>query len=234
MNTLDPSDRAPDGIPANDGQPIGQSSGLRIRPLDEVIPLVQAAHEQVSAELGIPTKAAFEDSFPEVPAFYCDPFLMPDEFLARSEGAQAILVASFATGTIPDRLVPAMQQRLSEGVPIFVVSNNPGENFGITKITYAAGEEAYKSGAIALQKVNINHHREVKATILVEALGRGLRGQELAREIEQRYAFQEGEAKPVAEWDQPEFVLPPASDIGTILRQSGFTDAEGNYIPFRP
>ena len=229
MDTPDPSNRAPDRNPANDGQP----SGLRIRSLDEVLPLVQAAHEQVSAELGIPTKAEFEDSFPGVPAFYCDPFLMPDEFLTRSEGAQAILVASFATGAMPDRLVPAMQQRLSEGVPIFVISNNPGENFGIMKVIYAAGEGAYKSGAIGLQKVNINSHREVKAAIL-EALGRGLRGQELVREIEQRYAFQEGEARPVAQWDQPGFVLPPASDIQTILQQSGFTDADGNYIPFKP
>lgn len=141
------------------------------------IPLVQANAEQLRAELGIPTKAEIEESDPRVPAFMCDPFLGADDFLARTQHAQAVLVVAFATGALPDRLVPAIQQRISEGIPVLVLSNNPGDSCGILGVKYDAGSGAYNAGAVGLQKVNVNQHREVKTAIL-EALSRGLTGAE--------------------------------------------------------
>lgn len=207
-----------------------EQDGLSLGPLEEVIPLVQANDEQVRSELGIPTNAEVEDSDPRVPALMCDPFLTADYFLKKTEHAQAIVVVAFATGAMPDRLVPAIQQRLQQGIPVFVLSNNPGDSHGILRVKYAAGSGAYEAGAIGLQKVNVNQHQEVKAAIS-EALERGLSGQELAREIEQRYAYQEGEELPLAEWDDPDSVDPPRKSVMDILRNGGFVDDEGNYTP---
>lgn len=212
------------------GDPQQDTNELRIRPLEEAIPLVRANQEQLRRELGVPTKAEVEDSDPRVPAIECDPLLKADEFLARTEHAEAIIVVAFASGAMPDRLVPAIRQRIQEGIPVFVLSNNPGENHGPLRVIYAAGSGAYEAGAVRLEKVNVNHHREVKAAIH-EALAKGLRGQALAREIGQLYTYQDGETLPVAEWDRPGFTPPPIKDIRAILRDSGFTDDDGNYIP---
>lgn len=160
----------------------------------------------------------------------CDPFLNAGEFLARTEQSQAIIFVAFASGALPDRLVPAMQQRMNEGIPIFVLSNNPGDKHGILAIHYDAGSRAYKSGAVALQKINVNHHEELKR-VIADCLAEGLSGPALTKEIEQRYAFKEGEPLPLAQWDDPNYVAPPRKEIRQILLDSGFMDTDGNYIP---
>lgn len=211
--------------PGGDQQP-----GLRIRPLEEVIPLVKGNAEKLRSEFGIPTRAEIEDSDPKVPTLMCDPFIKADDFLARTERAEAIIVVAFATGAMPDRLVPAIQQRIQQGIPVFVLSDNPGNNHGILRVIYDAGSGAYKAGAIGLQKINVNQYRELKAIIL-EALGKGLKGKDLEREIEQRYAYQQGEKKPLAQWEDPNYVDPPRKTMRQILRDSGFIDDDGEYTP---
>lgn len=210
--------------------PAKKDDGLRIRPFEEAATWVQANNEKVRAAIGIPTKAEVETSDSRVPTLMCTPFLEAEEFLERTQSAQAIIVVAFATGAMPDRLVPAMQQRLQEGVPIFVLSDNAGNDHGILKITYAAGIGAYKAGAIPLEKANVNNHQEVKAAIL-EALDQGIKGQELTRTIKEKFSYQKGETRPVAQWDNPDYVAPPRKNIREILFEGGFIDQDGKYTP---
>ena len=206
-----------------------QEFRLRAVPLGEVIARERARDEQIRRELGIPTKSEVESSDPLLPTLMCDPFINSADFLAKTEQAPAILLVAFATGAMPDRLVPAIQQRLQQGIPVFVLSNNPADPSGIMRVIYAAGSGAYKAGAVGLQKVNVKDHVEVKAAILV-ALASGLRGQALSGEIEQRFAYQEGEEVPLAEWDRPDYTDPPRVDIREMLFKGGFTDSNGNYL----
>jgi len=207
-----------------------EKSELNIRPAEEVIPKVKEVDEQLRSKLKIPTKAEVENSDKSTPFLMCDPFIEADDFLSRTKHAKAIIVVAFASGAMPDRLVPAIKQRIEQGIPVFVLSNNPRDDSGILSVKYEAGSGAYYAGAIGLQKVNVKNHLEVKDTIR-RALKKGLTGQELAKEIEQSYAYKEGEELPVNEWDDPNYVEPPKKDMKDILKDSGFTDNDGNYIP---
>ena len=112
----------------------------------EIERLVSANDEDVRAALGVPTKAEIEASDPRLPAFMCDPFITEEIFLERTKAAQAILIVAFATAAMPDRLVTAISKRISEGISVFVLSNNPGSDHGILRILYAAGKGAYHAG----------------------------------------------------------------------------------------
>lgn len=176
------------------------------QPVEKVTPLVEAS-QQVSTEMKTPTKPEIRNSDSRVVPLMCEPGLNEDHFLRLTDGAKAIIFVTYASGAMPDRLVPAIQQRIQEGIPVFVLSDNRGDQHGILKIKYTAGKGAYDAGAVPLENVNVNHQAEVFAAI-TEALNKGLSGQALAEEIRQRYAFHEGETKPVAEWDRPGYIPP--------------------------
>ncbi len=204
---------------------------LTIRALEEALPFVEENNEETRRLLGIPTKAEFENSpDPRVAAVMATPFLKPDEFDQLTTGKQVILFCGFATGTIPDRLVPIFERRISEGTVCIVVSDNAGNDHGILKIAYAAGEGAYEAGALPLEKVNINAHSQIKA-VITQALNEGLSGSRLLQRMRDLYSYKEDEQKPLAEWDKPEGVLPPVSPIREILVRSGFVDEDGNHLP---
>lgn len=163
--------------------------------------------EQAKIEIKGFAKAETEVPDPRVPSVMCTPLLTEGQFLKLTAEAKAIIVVAYASGAMPDRLAPAIKQRIQEGIPVMVLSNNPGDQAGIIKFDYAAGKEAYDAGAVPLEKVNINQQGEVMAAI-IEALNQGLRGQALAEAIRQRYAYGEGETKPLAEWDRPGYIPP--------------------------
>lgn len=207
---------------------------LRIRPLEEVIPLVIRNREEVAQALGVPTNTEVEHSpDPRLAAVMATPYLTVEEFAARTANAQVILFCTFASGAMPDRFAPVMKERMAAGVPIIVISDNAGNGHGILKIIYAAGKEACDAGAFPLQKVNIMQHEEIKAA-LIEALNEGKKGQELVERMRELYSFKEGERMPIAEWDDPHYVPPKPKSLKDILRDSGFTDENGEYIPYRP
>jgi hypothetical protein len=179
--------------------------------------------------LGIPTQDEVELSTPDIAVFQCDPFLKPEEILEYSKDAKAIVLVTFASGAMPDRLAPAIEQRLREGVAVVLLSDNAGDGHGILKMVYAAGERIYEAGAVPLEKVNIMNHTEVKAAIQV-AIDEGLSGRALAQKIGEMYSYKPGEEKPVAQWDQPGFELKPSTDLRAMMKKGGFIDDDGNYL----
>lgn len=223
--------------PRSDREQPPKSEQLRIRPPEEVIPLVMRSREEVARELGIPTDTEVEHSpDPRLVAVMAIPYLTVEEFAARTATAQVILLCTFASGAMPNRLAPVIKERIAAGVPVIVISDNAGDNCGILKIIYEAGKEAYDAGAFPLQKVNIMQHEEIK-TALIKALDEGKRGQELVECMRELYSFKEGEQMHIAEWDDFNYVLPPQKSLTPkllidILRDSGFIDAEGKYTPY--
>ncbi len=131
----------------------------------------------------------------------CAPALTRDQFLALSKDMKAIIVITFATGTVPDRIVPAIKRRIKEGVAVVALTGNPGDEHGLLRIAYDAGSEAYKSGMVGLQKVNVNHVQEVLKA-LSAGIKEGLSGTDLANAMGEQYAYKEEEEKPRAEWER--------------------------------
>ncbi len=136
-----------------------------------------------------------------IPVIRCTPALTRDQFLALSEDVEAVVVIAFATGTVPDWIVSAIKKRIDEGVAVVALTGNPGDKHGLLRIAYDAGGEAYKSGMVGLQKVNVNHLQEV-VEALTSALKDGLKGADLAKEMKERYAYREGEEKPHPKWER--------------------------------
>src|SRR5437870_444986 len=89
-----------------------KSGELKIRPLEEVIPRVENNSEMLCLELEIPTKAEIEQS-PDarLACVMATPMLSVEEFVRKTTGCQAVLFCAFASGALPDRLTPVIQQR---------------------------------------------------------------------------------------------------------------------------
>lgn len=139
----------------------------------------------------------------DVQVIYCSPGLKAAHMELCTAGVGAIVLIGFATGTTPDRLEPVIRKRVESGVPVIILSNNPADPAGPSRLKYKAGQVNLKAGAIVLQKVNINHLEEVLA-VLRESLSKGVRGAELIQLMKDRYFYQEGEVPPPPEWETEE------------------------------
>lgn len=98
-------------------------------------------------------------------------------------GAKAIVLDAYATGTTPEVLNPLIAEFAKEkGVPVFVVSRNPGDKHGIQRIVYTVQEEAQNAGATPLRDVNINDADAILSAIQT-AIDKGFTGEKLVEEI---------------------------------------------------
>lgn len=209
----------------------GEEGGLRTRTdLPDLARSVMVNMEAVRQALGAPRIAEVEATDSRISSVMCTPFLAAEEFAERTQNAQVILITAFAAGAMPARLTQIVQQRIAEGIPVIVMSDNPGDKAGILKVTYDAGGEIYKAGAFALEKVNVNDHKQVKWAICC-ALDEGKKGPEIIERMKELYSFKPGEQKPLAEWDVPGCKPPQSLPIEEVARNSGFVDDQGKYVP---
>ena len=213
-------------LPSEEHQP-----ELHVRPVEDVAHSVKA-DERVRTEMKVPPKSETKDSDPRVSALMCTPLLTNEQFLRLTADVEAIVLVAYASGAMPDRLVPAIQQRIQEGTPIFVLSDNPGDQDGIVRIRYAAGKGAYDAGAVPLEKVNVNQQQEVVAAI-VAALNKGLRGPALAEEIKRLYAYSKDETRPAAQLDDSAYLASFRERTDRILRlrKERFSDRDHSDSP---
>ena len=118
------------------------------------------------------------------------PLLTLEQMEAMTKNVEAIVIITFATGTVPDRLGPIVQAKVEAGVPVFLVSNNPGDDVGILRDKYLPQANFRDAGAIRIESVNINRIEEVFAAIQEEA-AKGKRGGQLGAAVEQRFLREE-------------------------------------------
>lgn len=95
---------------------------------------------------------------------------------------KALLLIAYATGGTPESLNPYIQEYTDKGIPVFLLSNNPGDDHGIREITYGVQAEAAEAGAISLKDVNINSLQQVVRAIQ-DAAKAGLEGENLRKAI---------------------------------------------------
>ena len=129
---------------------------------------------------------------------------MSSEMLEEiTKNSDAVVLTVYATGTSQVSLNSVIKKRTEEGIPVFLVSKNPGDSHGILKITYGPQEESRDAGAIALQKVNVNHLYDVIIPAIQSEFKKGKRGAELGNIIREKFAYQNDEPKPIPSWQDP-------------------------------
>lgn len=120
---------------------------------------------------------------PATPALIASPDLTAHFFEAfENTGSKALVITGYASGTTPSILNPFIKGSVERGVPVFVLSNNPGDEKGPQRITYGVHQEAVDAGATILRDVNINRGAEVLYAIQ-DAIDDGKTGQELAQAL---------------------------------------------------
>lgn len=118
--------------------------------------------------------------------------------------AGAVILIVYATGTLPTRMAEFVKKFDSAGVPVFLVSNNPGENTGILHATkYEVTIPSLQAGAVPIEKVNVNGLTQLHIFIQ-SLLDKGIKGDKLKEKVRERFSYKEGEEKPLSEWETPE------------------------------
>lgn len=115
-----------------------------------------------------------------------EPTLTPELFQHFTHGAESIIITSFANGTVPNRLSAVIKLKVDSGIPVFLISNNSGDNHGIERLKYQVQVDIAQAGAIALKKVNINNIESVIRAIQEETV-LGKKGSDLERAISERF-----------------------------------------------
>ena len=134
------------------------------------------------------------------PLLMCRPTLTPGVFALRTQYAKTVTFVVYATGTSPKWLAPIIKQLIDNDVPVFLVADCPGDETGIVNPRkYGAALPAIEAGATVIQKVNVRDARIVKEA--AKDWSEELSGKELAQYIGQMFAYQEGEEKPIPEWE---------------------------------
>lgn len=117
---------------------------------------------------------------------------------------KALILSTFASGTTPGWINPAIQEITQMGIPVFLLSDNKGDRDGIRNPKhYGAQEDSYLAGAIALQKVNVNSGTEVLDAIQDE-IDAGKSGATLGEAIRTKFAYASALEVPKAKWEIPE------------------------------
>ena len=96
----------------------------------------------------------------------------------KKANQKALVLLGYASGATPTILDPLIREFTEQGISVFVLSNNPGENKGIQTIKYGPQRDSITAGAIPLSNVNVNNAEEVLLTIQAE-IDEGKTGREL-------------------------------------------------------
>lgn len=158
------------------------------------------------------------------------PIMTPEQLEMLTNGLDAVVLKVYATGTSPESLNEVIKKRTKEGIPIFLVSNNPGDNHGILKITYDTQKKSNEAGAIPLEKVNVNNLDVIYSSLQSE-FAKGKRGAELGEAIREKFAYNESEPKPIPAWDDQEKIKGQEFLYRTTLKRGGnLSEVEINEI----
>lgn len=143
---------------------------------------------------------------PNVVVANCFPGVNPSHLEIVGMGSDAVVLISFATGSTPRIIAPAIKKLVDSGCPVFLLSDNRGDDHGILNDSkYEAQIPARDAGAISLQSVNIKHLNEVLAFINGQ-VRKGAKGEVLAQIVKTHYAL-----KPGDDWYEYAKKEPPVS-----------------------
>lgn len=153
------------------------------------------------------------------------PGMSPEQLEEFTRNSDAVILVVYATGTSPESLNSAIKKRTEEGIPVFLVSNNPGDIYGIVKIIYEPQVKSKDAGAIPLEKVNINNIDTINAAI-EEEFSKGKSGAELGEAIREKFAYREDESRPIPAWEDPVEINKQESLYRQTLKKQGLSEEQ--------
>ncbi|MEK7123178.1 MAG: hypothetical protein AAB855_04985 [Patescibacteria group bacterium] len=172
------------------------------------------------------TANLYENNHYSIPVVVANPALNERQFLHSTEGADAIIFVVHASGAVGKRFGDAVATRSSAGIPVFMVSNNPGDSHGILDAgRYGTTEAVLKGGGIPIQRYNINDV-PLLLDMIKKHLDNGLKGDELAHAVTQECSYKEGEEIPVPEWETPERIKAQKERTRQTLRRTPMPEKE--------
>ena len=197
---------------------------LQIRPLEEALPLAQKAIDEARPE-GLKI-CDIESDDPVIPVTMALPWRGSEDVAKKiQDTTEALIFVTHASGAHGDRFTPALSEIISSGIPVFLVSDNPGDDHGILRVQYAAGARSFQAGAIAIEKINVRDIALLKQEIY-EALALGKRRNELAQHIQELFSYGENEEPPKPEWELPEGIAAVRAGTERVLRRAGMDEEE--------
>lgn len=99
---------------------------------------------------------------------------------------KAFVLLTSATGSTPQILNPIIRELTEKKIPVFLLSNNPGLETGIQKITYEPQLDAVNAGAVPLRDVNVNRTLDV-VNAIQQQIKEGLTGDRLKTAIVEKF-----------------------------------------------
>ena len=121
----------------------------------------------------------------------------------QDSSPDALILITHASGAIPAWIAEPVKKLVENGIPTFIVSNNPADSHGILKEDlYATSVPVLEAGAVTIQKTNINGLNEIKSYIS-EKIDEGLRGVDLSQDVKHHFSYKPGEEVPTPDWNQP-------------------------------
>ncbi|MFH1218245.1 MAG: hypothetical protein V1679_00170 [Candidatus Peregrinibacteria bacterium] len=197
---------------------------LRLRPFNEVVALTYKDVDDARPD-GLKFRD-IEDYNPEFPIIMATPRLSTTAFAVRALRAKAVVFVVFASGATPTRFAPVIKACIDRGVPVFLVSDNMGDNHGILEAgRYGTTSGSLEAGAVPIETVNVNNLAEIKTYIKLLS-GAGKTGTELAELVGERFSYRSDDEKPLAEWDTPGGVAKQRQLTRLALMKAGFKGEE--------
>lgn len=99
---------------------------------------------------------------------------------------KAIVIITYNTGATDEELIPFIKKCKDHGINIFLLSDNPANDFGIQTIKYETTQKAIEAGAIPLRNPNVNNQWDVQREIQ-RLINQGKIGEELNKSVIEQF-----------------------------------------------
>ena len=119
-----------------------------------------------------------------------------------SKDANAIILVVFGTGGSGGNLNEEIKKLTENNIPVFLVAEKDGNDFGITRKIDQTQIESEKSSAIRIEKLNYKNMKDITDMIQKE-FNEGKKGKELGLAIKEHFSYKENEPKPIPDWENP-------------------------------
>ena len=135
-----------------------------------------------------------------IPIINAFPGMHPEMLETMAIGASALILVVQATGGSASNLNETIKKLTEKNIPVFLVAEKPGNDFGITRIVDQTQIESSKAGAIRIEKLNYKDITKI-TQIIQEKIKEGKTGKELGQAVYDAFSYKEGEEKPTPEWE---------------------------------
>ena len=137
-----------------------------------------------------------------IPIINTFPGMDPEILETTVKDANALILIVQGTGGSASNLNATIKKIVNNNIPVFLVSEKNGNDFGITKIVDQTQIKSEEAGAIRIEKLNYKDIAKI-TQIIQEKIIEGKNGKELGQAVYDTLSYKEGEEKPIPAWQDP-------------------------------